>query len=315
MFLPDMRVESHVPLDRTAPSVSNPVTVRPLTDDHLAEVLDFLSARPLHTVFLAGFIRDNGLVSPLNRGTFYAARDREGRLEGVSLIGHATLIEARTDRALEAFALFARARACTHMILGERGRVSRFWGHYAKPGEAPRLICRELLLEKRWPVKDFKQAPGIRAATIDDLARVMKVNAEMALRESGINPMERDPVGFRTRSARRIEQGRVWLCAERGRLIFKADVMSDTPDVIYLEGVYVNPQDRGTDYGLRCFSQLSKTLMARGVSVCLLVNERNRKARAFYRKAGYYLRSHYDTIFLTQKKRLAEGFGERSSDG
>lgn len=301
MSLSSVKTEREVPLDRAVPAVSNPVTIHPLTDDHKAEVLDFLSARPLHTVFLAGFIRDNGMVSPLNRGTFYAARDRKGRLEGVSLIGHATLIEARADRALEAFALFARNCPSAHMILGEKEKVSNFWGHYAKPGDTPRLICRELLMEKRWPVDDFKEVPGLRAATIEDLACVMKVNAEMALRESGVNPMEKDPEGFRARTARRIERGRVWLWAEHGRLIFKADVMSNTPEVIYLEGVYVDPQERGTDHGLRCFSQLSETLMARGVSVCLLVNEKNRKARAFYRKAGYDLRSHYDTIFLRQK--------------
>ncbi len=301
MSLPVVRVESEPPLDRTVPAVSNAVTLHQLTDDHKAEVLDFLSARPLHTVFLAGFIRDNGLVSLLNRGTFYAARNYEGRLEGVGLIGHATLIEARSDAALEAFASFARGCPSAHMILGEKEKVSNFWDYYAKPGESPRLICRELLMEKRWPVKNFKEVAGLRVATIDDLACVMQVNAEMAFSESGVNPIEKDPIGFRARSARRIEQGRVWLWVERGRLIFKADVMSETPEVIYLEGVYVNPQDRGTDHGLRCFSQLSKTLMARGVSVCLLVNEKNRKARAFYHKAGYDLRSHYDTIFLRQK--------------
>ncbi len=32
------------------------------------EVLSFLAARAVHTVFMAGLIRDNGLVSPLNRG-------------------------------------------------------------------------------------------------------------------------------------------------------------------------------------------------------------------------------------------------------
>jgi hypothetical protein len=301
MFLPDVRVESEIPLDRTIPAVSDRVTLHPLTDVHKAEVLNFLSARPLHTVFLAGFIRDNGLVSLLNRGAFYAARNCEGRLQGVALIGHATLIEARTDAALEAFAALARACPSAHMILGEKEKVSDFWGYYAKAGETPRLVCRELLMEMRWPVKNLKEVPGLRAATLDDLACVMKVNAEMAFRESGVNPMEKDPVGFRTRSARRIEQGRVWLWAEQGRLIFKADVMSDTPEVIYLEGVYVDPQDRGTDHGLRCFSQFSNMLVARGVSVCLFVNEKNRKARAFYRKAGYDLRSPYDTIFLRQK--------------
>jgi len=60
-----------------------------------------LAERPLHTVCIAGFIRDNGLESPLNRGRFYACRNSEGLLEGVALIGHATLIEARTTRAMK----------------------------------------------------------------------------------------------------------------------------------------------------------------------------------------------------------------------
>ena len=78
--------------------------VRALCQGEETEVLDFLSARPLHTVYMAGFILDNGLVSPLNRGTFYGYRDHTGRLRGVALIGHATLIEARIDAALAAFA-------------------------------------------------------------------------------------------------------------------------------------------------------------------------------------------------------------------
>ena len=303
MSLPGVSVELEAPLHRALPARNNSVTVHPLTDDHKAEVLDFLRARPLHTVFLSGFIRDNGMVSLLNRGTFYAARNREGRLEGVGLIGHATLIETQSEAALEAFAGFARGCPFAHMILGEKEKVDNFWGYYAKPGETPRLICRELLLEKRWPVKKCKEVPGLRPATIDDLAHVMEVNAGMAFKESGINPLEKDPVGFRLRCARRIEQERIWLWVEKGRLIFKADIMSDTPDVVYLEGVYVNPEYRGKNYGLRCFSQLCKTLLARTVSICLLVNEKNRKARSFYRKAGYRLRSHYDTIFLQQKNK------------
>src|ERR1041384_95197 len=72
-----------------------------------AEVLSFLAERAIHTVFMATLIRDNGLVSPRNRGTFYACRDRFGKLVGVALIGHATIIEARTDFAVAAFAQLA----------------------------------------------------------------------------------------------------------------------------------------------------------------------------------------------------------------
>src|SRR5205823_10612756 len=80
----------------------------PLTDEHEAEAIAFLAARPVHTVFLSTLIRDNGLVSPLNRGTFYGCRAARGRLTGLALIGHATIIETADDAALALFAQLAQ---------------------------------------------------------------------------------------------------------------------------------------------------------------------------------------------------------------
>src|SRR6266851_1145487 len=82
------------------PQANVTVSLIELTEEERNEVLAFLAERPVHTVCIAGFIRDNGLVSPFNRGTFYGCRNSDGRLEGVALIGHATLIEARTARAM-----------------------------------------------------------------------------------------------------------------------------------------------------------------------------------------------------------------------
>jgi uncharacterized protein len=269
-----------------------------LTNEEEAEVLGFLAMRPIHTVFLAGFIRDNGLVSQHNRGVFYGFRDEAGELEGVALIGHATLIEAHTERALAAFAQLASECATAHLVMGEQEKIKQFQKHFARAGVIPRLICRELLMEQQWPIKEYEPVPGLRPATFDDLEHILAVNAEMAVQESGIDPMQKDPIGFRLRAARRIEQNRIWVWIEGDQLIFKVDVVADTPEVIYLEGVYVNPNQRRQGLGLRCFSQLCDLLLARTVSICLLVNERNRRAQSLYHAAGYRLHSRYDTIFL-----------------
>jgi predicted GNAT family acetyltransferase len=274
--------------------------IEPLDNCHTAEVLDFLSERPLHTVYMAGAVLDNGLVSPLNRGTFYGYRNAEGQLEGVALIGHATLFEARSDEALAAFASLAQQCSRTHMLLGEMDKVSNFWSRYAEGGQSPRLMCRELLFEQKFPVEVKKPVRGLRRATLRDIEMILPVQAEMACEESGINPMEKDPNGFRLRCARRIEQGRVWVLIENGCLIFKADIMSDTAEVVYLEGIYVAPEERGNGIGRRCLSQLTRNLLARTKSVSLLVNEQNEIASEFYLKAGFKMRAHYDTIFLQQ---------------
>ena len=72
------------------------------------EVLSFLQVRPLHTAYLSGIIRENGLVNDLNRGSFYGYRNCLGQLEGVALIGHATLMETTSDEAIQAFAKAAQ---------------------------------------------------------------------------------------------------------------------------------------------------------------------------------------------------------------
>jgi predicted GNAT family acetyltransferase len=274
------------------------VQVNPLTDEHRAEALDFLAARPIHTVYMAGLIRDNGLVSPLNRGSFYGYRDEEGQLAGVAIIGHITAIETSSDAALEAFARLAQGYGQAHAILGESEMVEQFWKYYAQAGQQLRLACRETLFSQSWPV-ELREPVNLRRATLADLEQVMPVHAAMAFEECGVNPLEKDPEGFRRRTSRRIEQGRVWVLVIDGQLIFKADVISETPGATYVEGVYVNPDERGKGYGLRCMSQLSRTLLHDTRAICLLVNERNQSAHGFYRKAGYKVRGNYDTIYLS----------------
>jgi len=285
------------------PEADVTVDVIELTEDDRNDVLAFLAERPVPTVCIAVFIRDNGLVSPHNRGTFYGCRNSEGRLEGVALIGHATLIEARTARAMEEFGLVAQGYQRTHMILGEKDKVEQFWNYYADDGQEMRLACRELLFELRYAMQVREEVDGLRRATLEDLDKIAPVQASMAEEESGKNPMEIDPDGFRARCARRIEMGRVWLLEEDGRLVFKADIQSDTPDVVYLEGVWVNPSERGKGIGRQCLRQLCQDLLVRTKSVCVLVNEENHRAHTFYRMCNFKMRGVYDSIFLQQTDR------------
>jgi predicted GNAT family acetyltransferase len=285
------------------PEADVTVNVIELTEEDRNEVLAFLAERPVHTVCIAGFIRDNGMVSPHNRGTFYGCRNSEGRLEGVALIGHATLIEARTTRAMQEFGIVAQSYQRTHMILGEKDKVEQFWNYYADEGQEMRLACRELLFELRHAMQLRDEVEGLRRATLEDLDKILPVQAAMAEEESGTNPLEADPEGFRARCTRRIEMGRVWVLENNGRLIFKADIQADTPDVVYLEGVWVNSSERGKGIGRQCLRQLCQDLLARTKSVCVLVNEENQRSHTFYRMCNFKMRGVYDSIFLQQSDR------------
>lgn len=281
-------------------TVASPV-IQQLTGGYEEEVLGFLSERPLHTVSMMEMILENGLVSPLNRGDFYAARDDAGRINGVAIIGHATLIEARTDKALKAFAHLAQQNTRTHLIRIEKEKTERFLNYFKTAEPAPRHVCREILFVQREFINESEPVSELRPATLDDLDLVLEVNAQMIEGECGVNPLQTDPAGFRKRTARRVEHGRIWVWIKDGRLIFKTDIISATPQAAYLEGVYVNSQERGKGYGLRCFTQLSNHLLKSTKSLCLLVNENNQAAINFYHKAGYTPEGCYDTVYLHGK--------------
>jgi predicted GNAT family acetyltransferase len=272
-------------------------TVNALENCEQLEVLSFLARRPIHTAHLAGMIRDNGLQNPLNRGMFYAYRNHLGELEGVALIGHATLLETSSDQALQAFAKTAQRCNAVHMVMCEENRIENFWSYYAVEGQEMRRACRELLFELRWPV-DVSQVSNLRLATHEDLPLLLPVHAEMALDESGVDPRQQDAAGFYERYARRIAQKRTWVLIEDEKLRFKAEVVAETPETTYVEGVWVNPAARRQGYGYRCMSQLARMLLWRTKSICLFVNDENLDAQRFYKQAGYHLRTVYDTIFL-----------------
>jgi ribosomal protein S18 acetylase RimI-like enzyme len=280
------------------------LSARQLTEENKTEVLHFLAQRPLHTAVMSGFIRDNGLESDFNRGRFYACRNEVGALEGVTLIGHSMFIEARSDDALREFARLAQEFRHAHMIMGEQEMIAVFWNYYSAGGQPPRHVSREILFDLDQCPETFPSVPNLRLANLDDLSLVMPVHAMLAFEESGVNPLLTDPHGFRMRYRRRIEQDRVWVWIERGQLIFKAEVITDTPDVIYVEGVYVNPNERGQGYGSSCIAQMSRYLLRRTKSISVLVNEENRQARKFFQTAGFTSRALYDTIFLQNQTQL-----------
>jgi len=272
--------------------------IRPLTNADKAEAVYFLSRRPQQTFLMSGWINDNGIENSLNRGTFYGSRNVRGQLEGVALIGHVTLFETRADSALAAFAGLAQSCSTSHTLVGEPDQIRQFLQYYDSERSTPRMLGRQLMFERKSKQHLEETVSGLRPATPSELELVVQVHAKMALQENGKNPLEADPNGFRLRCARRIHQDRVWAIVEDNQLMFKADVISDLPEITYLEGMYISPEKRGKGFGARCMRQLTNILLYRSKSVCVLIKEQNYAAQGCYKKAGYTMREYYNTLFL-----------------
>lgn len=270
-----------------------------LNEDDKSEVLEFLNARPVHTVVMASFLKDNGFKSEFNRGSFFGYRNSDGSLEGVALIGHSTLIEARTDEALIAFAIKARTSEVPIQLMMSEGRViERFWTFYNQGSSEPRHVFTEKLFELNFPFLVRECEWEIGPATEDLLEDVARAHAEVAFIESGIDPLEADPEGFMNRCRRRMEQGRTFVATENGKLLFKADIVAETDKVVYLEGVYVAPEFRGKGIGPKCLSRLSAKLLERAPNLCMLSNLTFESAHRSFERAGFTSTDCCTTIFV-----------------
>jgi predicted GNAT family acetyltransferase len=285
-----------LPFEREGADASS--SVRALAAEESEDALRFLSLRPIHTVFIAGLILDNGLMSPLNRGEFYGHRNSQGELEAVALIGQKNVIEAHTEEAFGTLMRLALRHPRLQLVRGEETRMRLLLSHLERVERTPRLICRELLLEQTNVADGFEPVEALCNATPDDLDEVMAINSAMAFEESGTNPLKRDLQGMTARTLRRIELGRVWVLAKSGRIIFKADAVSATPQAIFLEGVYVHPEERGRGLGSRCLTQLGRILLARAPSITLVINKENRRALSLYERVNYRMRSPYLTVYF-----------------
>jgi len=194
---------------------------------------------------------------------------------------------------------FARdvARAAPRMLIGEARAVSELWEEVQSRVPPPR--------EDRpgQPVFVIRDSPspgetGLRAARLDDLELLMPACAAAHEQELGIDPMQRDPDGFRWRTRSQIEDGRSWLWVEGGAILFKAEASAWTPEAVQLQQVWVDPAARRRGNGARGLSDLCRLLLARVPTVCLFVRAENEPAIRLYEAIGMEHALDYRSILL-----------------
>jgi predicted GNAT family acetyltransferase len=127
---------------------------------------------------------------------------------------------------------------------------------------------------------------GLRAATIDDLDLLLPACAAAHREEIGIDPIARDPEGFRWRTRSQIEEGRSWLWIEDGTILFKAEASAWTPSAVQVQQVWVDPAVRRRGNAQRGMRDLCRLLLERVPTVCLFVRPENAPAIRVYDAIG-----------------------------
>jgi predicted GNAT family acetyltransferase len=138
----------------------------------------------------------------------------------------------------------------------------------------------------------------LRAATLDDLELLVPACAAAHEQELGVDPLRRDPDGFRWRTRTQIEEGRSWLWVEDGSILFKAEASAWTPAAVQLQQVWVDLDVRERGYGARGLRDLCRVLLERVPVVCLFVRAENVAAIRLYETIGMEHVLDYRSVLL-----------------
>ena len=256
-----------------------------LVDPPLDRILEYTAQDPVERVFLEDVAR-RGI------GRF-AGLDEDGRLVALCHLG-ANLVPS--GRGCGAFA-DAAARSHARMLIGEQGAVSELW-------EAARPQLSEPREDRPGqPVYAIETPPvaggtGLRAATAADLELLVPACAAAHEVELGVDPLRRDPDGFRWRTRSQIEDGRSWVWEEGGVIRFKAEASAWTPAAVQLQQVWTDPAARGRGYAAAALRDLLRLLLERVPRVCLFVRAENEAAIRLYDRVGMQHVLDYRSVLL-----------------
>jgi uncharacterized protein len=259
--------------------------VAQLIEPSRQQILRFCSADPVERVFLEDVAR---------RGL--------GRFVGLSAKGDLVAlchVGANVVPSGEGCGSFAApaVRAPARMLIGEAHAVTDLWEAARErlpPAREDRPAQPVYVIDEPPPPGES----GLRAATHDDLELLLPACAAAHAEELGVNPLRRDPDGFRWRTRAQIDEGRSWVWMEDDTILFKAEASAWTSSAVQLQQVWTDPPARGRGYARRALSDLIRLLLERTPSVCLFVRAENEVAIGLYERVGMRHTIDYRSVLL-----------------
>lgn len=281
------------------PAIRSQIARELMTEDH-AQVAVLLAENPLRSVHLRSMFLDNGLSNPANRGRFFGYFEND-QLVGVALLGHATMIYARPDSEAAALKYFAQQmvenNVTCNVVFGPKAQVEAFSAQLSELGRMTKAVRN-----MHWYVISKAKLPlnalQLRRANLEELVPVATAQAEMFQEATGTDPRVADPEGFNRRVAERIERQRTWIKLENEEVVFKTELQSVTPEVVYMEGVWTREDKRSQGIAKTCLAELVARLLKQHNTVCLAVESDEEQAIRVYEQVGFTTSNFYQARYL-----------------
>jgi predicted GNAT family acetyltransferase len=266
-------------------------SLRLLAEDDYKDALEFLQRDPLINVYLVSRLLEERMLA----GTQVAVVRYNGAIvlvaslaTNIVLAGDPSVSKEITDSAIGLVTERILMRMLpVRAIISPAHLVETLWnGLRARldPPTVVRLNQPVYALRKRLDYPDLSLS---RYSVMRDLDALVPACAAMHQEEVGIDPLERDAVGYRERIRELIEKKRSVIRMGDGRIASKCEYSAVTGDAVQLMGVWTHPAFRRRGLSRELLREVCGHLGRRGKTVTLFVNDFNRPAIALYESLGF----------------------------
>lgn len=252
---------------------------------------------PVGSCMVASRVAEHGVEPSAIGGELWTRRRASESLcyAGANLIplrGEASDLHAFADKAM------STARRCSSLV-GRAELVMPTWQRLEHAWGPARDVREHQPLMALSTAPNCAIDPAVRPVRVDELDAYLVAAIDMFIGEVGIDPRVGDGGrGYRRRVAGLIAAGRAWARFERGQVVFKAEVGSQSPAVGQIQGVWVHPDYRGRGMGTAGTAALAAAVVRSGRIASLYVNGFNSVARSTYARVGFNQVGTFATVLL-----------------
>ncbi|MEH6793558.1 MAG: GNAT family N-acetyltransferase [Rhodococcus sp. (in: high G+C Gram-positive bacteria)] len=270
---------------------------RPLGNRDVAHVLRVLDADPVATCMVAARVQESGLDPRSFHGEMWSRGGPDESLcfygaNLVPLLGSSDDLRSFADRACRG------PRLCSSLV-GRAELTLPLWEMLETDWGPAREVRGEQPLLATSVRSSITPDPYVRLVRPEELDVYLTAAVAMFIEEVGVDPRLNDGGrGYRRRIASLIAAQRAWARFEDGRVVFKAEIGSQSATVGQIQGVWVDPDRRGHGLGASGTAAVVNSVVRQGRTASLYVNSFNYVARRAYAKIGLTQVATFTTVLL-----------------
>lgn len=266
-------------------------SLRVLSEDDVKGALEFLQRDPLINVYLISRLIEEKTVA----ATQMVVVRYNGAIVLVASLATNIVLAAdpsiSNDITDSAIALVAD-RIITRMlpvraIISPARWVEPLWAQLRTRLDPPTVVRMNQPIYAIGKRLDFPDLHVGRYSTPRDLDQLVPACAAMHKEEVGIDPMDRDAVGYRERIRELIDKKRSIIRIVNGEIATKCEFSAVTADAVQLMGVWTNPRYRRRGLSNELLREVCGHLFRKGKTVTLFVNDFNKPAIGLYESLGF----------------------------